>query len=203
MKNYFSIRNEEHIKLQLEGMKQLINFFRTECGVYAYLTYGSLLGAVRNQDVIGHDTDYDIAYMSKFSEPKDIHAEWREICCKLIDNNMLGKIWTKQGIFIHPTKDQLGDFSGQMHVQTPNRVIHIDVYTSFCKNGKYHLSFGIHGHLKRSDIVPFGKVTLRGIDFPAPKRPEAILKFMYGKDWMTPKEAYKYQGKRKKLWEYK
>jgi len=202
MKNYFEIRNPEHILLQLKDMKELMTFFRKECGVYTYLTYGSLLGAIRERDVISRDTDYDIAYFSKGTTIEEVREELKRICTILVNNKMLGKVWHKGGQTVHPTLDRLYDLSGQMHVQAPNKTIHIDVYTSFCLNGKFHMSYGIHGHLNKSEIVPFGQSSIRGIEFVTPKNPEAILKFMYGKDWKIPQEGYKYKGKFKRLWNY-
>jgi len=202
MKNYFYNRRERDIYNQLIGLKELMSFFRKECGVYSFLTYGTLLGAIRGKTMVPFDTDYDIAYFSKGKTIQEIRDEWKKICTILIKNKMLGKIWVKGGSIIHPTVDDLKDFAGQMHVQTPNRKIYIDVYSSFCLGSEFHMSYGIHGHLKRSDIVPFGYAYLREFKFVVPKNPEAILKFMYGEDWKTPKEGYKYKGKYKKVWQY-
>ena len=68
----FSSRTSEVIYTQLLSMNELIKFFREECGVYAYICYGTLLGAVRNNDVIPHDNDYDIAYLSNGTNLKKL-----------------------------------------------------------------------------------------------------------------------------------
>ena len=74
-KNYFSNRPEEKITEQVNEVKELIKFFKNKCNVYSYICYGTLLGAVRDKNVIDSDTDFDIAYISNYTETKDIKKE--------------------------------------------------------------------------------------------------------------------------------
>ena len=203
MRNYFRNRQSTQIDKELCSLQKLMTFFKRECGVYAYLMYGTLLGAVRAHDVISWDSDYDIAYLSKGTNIEEVREEWKKIGAILIKNDMLGKIWVKGGNIIQPKIKDLKDFSGQMHVQTPDKRLHIDVYLSWCLNRDYHLSYGIHGHLNKADVVPFAQETLRGLIFTVPKKPNAILTHMYGKDWKVPINGYTYKGKFKRVWEYK
>jgi hypothetical protein len=159
---------------------------------------------VRDKDVIPDDTDYDIAYFSKENTMEGVREEAKRVCTILVKNKMLGKIWIKGGQMVHPTVNDLENLSGQMHVQTPGRELHIDVYNSWALGQKFYMCYGIHGHLNKYDIVPFGTEEIRGIPFTAPKNPKAILGFMYGKDWMTPKsgKGSKYSGKFRRMWSF-
>src|SRR5690606_19165510 len=44
-------------------------------GFDAFIVGGTLLGAVRNGDVLEHDDDADTAYLSKYSHPSDVALE--------------------------------------------------------------------------------------------------------------------------------
>ena len=45
-----------------------------EAGVRPFLAYGTLLGAVRQGDFIGHDSDADLGYVSEHDHPVDAVA---------------------------------------------------------------------------------------------------------------------------------
>ena len=117
----FSSRTPELIYEQLLSTKKLIDFFRKECGVYAYICYGTLLGAIRGNNVISYDNDVDIAYISKYHTMPEIRKELFHISEILIKHNLLGKIWVKRRGILHPEVKYLGlEFAGQMHVRTPD-----------------------------------------------------------------------------------
>ena len=57
--------------------------------VYGYdlfLTYGSMLGAVREGGFISHDHDFESAYVSKHRDGADAATELRDIALLLIDH---------------------------------------------------------------------------------------------------------------------
>ena len=94
----FSSRTPELIYEQLLSTKELIKFFKTHCGVHAYMCYGTLLGAVRENNVISYDNDVDIAYISTYSTMPEIQQELYDIACVLIKHKLLGKIWVKSEV---------------------------------------------------------------------------------------------------------
>lgn len=58
---------------------------RGDFGFDAFLAYGSLLGWVREGGFIGHDVDFDAAYLSEHTDPALAAAELRDIALRLID----------------------------------------------------------------------------------------------------------------------
>ncbi|RYE77972.1 MAG: class I SAM-dependent methyltransferase, partial [Myxococcales bacterium] len=62
----------------LQHSRDLIDLLQ-DAGVDAFLNYGALLGAVReNGRLISHDNDIDLVYLSRHDHPADVIAEsWR------------------------------------------------------------------------------------------------------------------------------
>ena len=61
----------------------------TELGYDSFLSYGTLLGAVRDHDFIEHDDDVDMAVVLKSPEAK---AEMTALCAELRDPRLQGAI---------------------------------------------------------------------------------------------------------------
>lgn len=200
----FSTRTSELIYEQLLSTKKLINFFRLHCGVYAYMCYGTLLGAIRENNVISYDNDVDIAYISKYSTLPEIRQELYHISEVLIEHGLLGKIWIKRRGILHPTvKDLDLDFAGQMHVRTPDNLLYIDVFSSWVTNNKFYLTPHLYGEIDKADIVPFTSEKIRDIDIVAPKNSRLFLESIYGKEWVKPIKSKKSFKEKKWMNDYK
>lgn len=187
-KNYFKNRPSEVIDRQIESVKKLIYFFKKEFGLYAFICYGTLLGAVRENNVISHDSDYDIAYLSKGKNLIEVRTELINICNVLIKKNMLGKLFQNNKGKLNPYNFDINAFNGQMHVKTPDNNLYVDIFTSWFENGKYYLCPHIQGELTKADIVPFKYIQLKNQKLVSPKNPEKLIKILYGNDWNISQE---------------
>lgn len=199
----FSQRDPEQLQKQLLELKSLMDFFKQELGVYTYVSYGMLLGAIREKDLVPHETDIDICYLSNENKITNVRKELQEICNKLIEKDLLSKIWIRGKAFKKPSKINRLDFSGQMHVATLNKMLNIDVFSSFIdQNNKFHMTRRIQGQLEKTDIVPFKTTNIRGINFNIPNHSEKVLNYIYGKQWIKPLPNTKSTVVRKPLWTY-
>ena len=70
----FDTRDPEHVKPLLDSTEQVLAALH-EAGVEAFPAYGTLLGAIREQDFIGHDNDVDLGYVSRHTHPLDVIRE--------------------------------------------------------------------------------------------------------------------------------
>jgi len=135
-----------------------------ECmkGLEWSLTCGVLLGAVRGGEFINWDFDID-CMMHRKHEPE----MERIVRCLKKKGYKANKIIMKDD---KPTILQLQTFIQITKDGVPGHIALRDP-----------TNFGGTGYFK------FGKVKLRGVEFPAPGNVENFLTEMYGRDWRIPK----------------
>lgn len=146
-------------------------------GFDAHLSYGCLLGAVRNGAMIGHDSDADLAYLSKYTLPSQVISESYAMERALRQRGwMMVRMSNADLKLLYPLPD--------------GRKVHIDVFGAF-EVGKTFYQLGSRsGVLPRSALTPASTVTLEGVELAAPADPEAVLAFLYGPGWRTPDPAF-------------
>ena len=74
----FSERTAADLDPLLDAMTELLEVLGG-AGVAAFPAYGTLLGAVREGDFLGHDSDADLGYVSSRSTPVDVIRESFEL----------------------------------------------------------------------------------------------------------------------------
>src|SRR5687768_15078399 len=70
----FDTRDRAQTAPLLDATEQVLSAL-LEAGVDAFPAYGTLLGAIREQDFIGHDSDVDLGYVSRHTHPLDVIRE--------------------------------------------------------------------------------------------------------------------------------
>lgn len=148
-----------------------------KCGLDAYLCYGGLLGAARSGRMIGHDSDLDLAILSKYTHPFDIIQE-----CRQAERQMAALGWKV-------VRMSAANFKIWVPLPSGKRA-GVDVFGSFHVNDHFHITGSLRGRLDRSAIVPFGKIDLEGVPFAAPADVPRFLEFTYGPGWKVPDPAF-------------
>jgi len=170
-KYFYQYNDKEKQGLALE-MKDIEHYFKKELDLDVYPVYGTLLGMLREKDFIGHDTDVDMAYMSKFHKEKDVLDEFNRIC----------KFLEEKKLLFYRIKT-----ASHLHVWSPSKHLRIDLWISWIgEDENYYLAWTIDGEFKKEDILPFKIVEFKGLNFPLINNYEKYLKFMYN-DWQNPK----------------
>src|SRR5688572_3212169 len=77
-------KSEEHKRLLLEGAAELCALFKDRFGLDLFVAYGVLLGFTRAGDFIGHDDDFDLAYISPLQNKEAIYRQSVEIVEALV-----------------------------------------------------------------------------------------------------------------------
>ncbi len=70
----FDSRSAEQVEPLLDAIDEVLAALR-KAGIEAFLAYGTLLGAVREGKLIGHDSDADLGYVSHHIHPVDVIRE--------------------------------------------------------------------------------------------------------------------------------
>lgn len=169
----------EAIKQEVLVASQTVCRELTErCGLHAYLSYGALLGAVREGGkMIGHDSDVDLCYYTEHTSPADIILESYRIEREL---EQLG--W-----------NVLRMSGGDLKVIWPlsdGGECHIDIFSAFEINGVFYQLGNRNGQLDIDNLLPLGTIELEGYEFPAPRDPEAMLTYIYGPTWKVPDPSF-------------
>ncbi len=146
-----------------------------EIGLQPFVCYGTLLGAVRDGDLIPHDDDADLGYLSRHGHPADVVRE----------NLQLERVLRGRGYSVLRHSGghlQLvfADDGGPDH--------YIDVFTAFTVGSRTHLCFQVGAD--GLDLRTRSEVTLRGRRLPAPAAAEQLLAETYGPGWRTPDPSF-------------
>lgn len=168
---------EESRRHLVEATKRVLDDLRDVCDMDAYLAYGALLGARRDGRMIGHDSDTDVAYLSKFTHPFDIVRE-----CRAAEEQMRRRGWSVA---------RMSAANFKVWVSLPNGAkAGVDVFGSFYIGDHFHLTGSLRGRLPREAVVPFGTIELEGVEMPAPADVDAFLAYTYGPGWRVPDPAF-------------
>lgn len=174
----FVDQGEQAKELLLDSMDTVIRVLR-DAGAEPFIAYGTLLGAVRQGDFIGHDSDADLGYVSRFDHPVDVVRESFELQRKV--RSMGYAVFRYSGLgFKISVRGSDGSVRG------------LDVFGGFMRQGELFLMGEVGTPFRREWIDPLGEVTLAGRNYPAPAVPEHLLEAMYGPSWKVPDPAYKF-----------
>ena len=174
-------RMDEAARLELvEAARRVLDDLTQKCGLDAYLAYGGLLGAVRDGKMIGHDSDADVAWISRHTHPFDIVREARAA-----ERTLRGLGWSV-------VRMSAANFKVWVPLPTGKRA-GVDVFGSFHIGDHFHITGSLRGVLPREAVLPFGPVTLEGVEFPAPADVEAFLAYTYGPSWRVPDPAFHFE----------
>ncbi|KQY56246.1 MULTISPECIES: class I SAM-dependent methyltransferase [unclassified Nocardioides] len=175
----FESRSAEHTGPLLDSMRAVVDALAT-CGVEAFMAYGTLLGAVRQGGLIGHDSDADLGYVSRHDQPVDAMLESFRLQRALIDMG-------------YPVTRYSGLAFKVLVTESDGAVRGLDVFGGFLREGHLYL-MGEVGHPFRPEwIFPTHEIEFEGRPFPAPAHPEHLLEAMYGPSWKVPDPAYKFE----------
>ena len=153
----FAGRSDRDITALLDATESVVGALQ-EAGIEPFLAYGTLLGAVREGQVLGHDSDADLGYVSRFSTPVDVARESFRVQRTLAEHG-----WD--------TTRYSGSAFKVLVSPEPGVTIGLDVFGGFLDAGRLYLMGEIGTDFERDWIHPLGSCDLGGRPMPVPARP--------------------------------
>jgi hypothetical protein len=172
----FDTRSDKNLEPLMDAIARVLEAMKA-AGIDAFLAYGTLLGAVRNGGLIGHDSDADLGYVSRHHHPVDAIRESFQIQRALVD---LGYRIVRYSALAFKVEVEEGD----------GVVRGLDVFGGFLMDGYLHLMGEIREPFREEWIFPLGTTVLEGRTFPAPADTDRFLRATYGATWRTPDPAF-------------
>jgi SAM-dependent methyltransferase len=163
----------------LDEACKLVDWLRGR-GLDLFVTGGTLLGPVRDGQVMPGDDDVDLAYLSRHQNPSDIALEGFE----------LERALHAQGY------QTVRHSAGHLQLLFPGADgtdrFYLDIFTYFTVGGWFHGTFHAREPSDKVGIFPLRTLTINGRELPAPAEPEQMLAAIYGPNWRTPDPAFRF-----------
>ena len=175
----FDTRDADQLAPLLDSIETVLAALR-EAGVTPFLAYGSLLGAVREGGLIGHDSDADLGYVSSHPEPVDAVLESFRLQRRLVEMGYWVVRYSGLAFRVN-LREADGALRG------------LDVFGGILRQGRLYLMGEVGAPFRPEWLHPLSEVTLEGRAYPAPAQPERLLEAMYGPHWRTPDPAFKFE----------
>ena len=181
-----SIQNDDEWQVGMFDLyAKLRDDLREAFGLTLVPFYGTMLGAVREQDFIGHDNDFDTIYISEKSDPEAVRSEFKEICGFLLSRGYKLKVKATH-----------------TWVKVPGTSHKLDIFFSwFNADGLYDVSYGYHGSPapKSPEFFELRSEKLGRFEIPVPSNAEAILSQLYGPNWGSPDPGFAHYSASRKI----
>lgn len=175
----FEGRSDDAMRPLLQAIETVLSHLE-DAGVEPFLAYGTLLGAVREGDFLGHDSDADLGYVSRADHPCDVILESFRLQRRLREVGLDTYRYSGAAFRVDVTEDD-GTRRG------------LDVFGGFFDADRLHLMGEIGTEFEHDWIFPRSTVTMAGHEFPAPARPEELLRVTYGDGWRVPDPAFHFE----------
>lgn len=171
-------RDPEMQQRMLDHTSSLMEALK-EFGLRPFLMAGMLLGAVRDGDLLPHEEDGDIGYVSSATTPADM----------MLESYRLERFLAERGFesLRHSGTHLQIDFA-----RDGRHEANVDVFGGFYLDDWFIQPFQVRARIPRDALEPTGRVELRGVEFDSPADPEPWLEANYGTGWKVPDPAFRF-----------
>ncbi len=180
----FATTDRAAIDAYLDQVESVLGILRDDCGLPAFLSFGSLLGAVRDGRVIQHDVDVDLGYLSNFSNPTDV----------MIEAFRIERTLQKHGITVFRNN---GGFMAMDLKQPDGTTRNLDIFTAFVFDGRLYQVNDVAADAGVDAVLPLKTIDFEGRTMPVPAVPEVFLESAYGPSWRVPNPAFSFERPRR------
>jgi SAM-dependent methyltransferase len=175
----FDEKTDQHKQVLIEEAAVLCELFRTRFGLDLFVAYGVLLGFTRAGDFIGHDDDFDLAYISPLKTKDEVCRQSVEIVEALIAEG-----W-------HVRLSSYGQY--KIIKRARRERLKFEIFVGWTEGDRSYLYFGIDKGIEASAFLPVGRRDFHGVSLPVPADPERVNEAIYGAGWRTPDPGFRYE----------
>lgn len=144
-------------------------------GYEVFLNSGTLLGVVRDERLIDHDDDIDLAVMLNATTTEEAAQEWKD----------LREVLKSLDLFEADVRGMPG-----VYKLKPAGKIQIDLFPAWTEKDRAYVYPHTSGSLSVEDVMPLQPCALTGQAIPAD--PELMLVENYGAEWRKPDPLFKF-----------
>lgn len=150
---------------------------KNSVGYDTFLVYGTLLGAVREKGFIGHDVDFDAAYVSMHADPEVAAKELQQIGFTLVDAGFDVQC-LRTALHIHDSTDP------------STRIDLFHLY--FDETAALRFPFGIAGTttINKSHWQGTKEIEFAGRPVLVPTNAKQLVEHIYGAAWHKPTPGF-------------
>lgn len=176
----FAGRGEGVTEHMLEYVERIISVLSEDCGIDAWIAFGTLLGAAREGGVIRHDSDIDLAFLSDQPTPAGVARDMFRAKRALTRAGM--RVINKTGSFV------------TVSFRAPDGAMaSIDLYACFYVGDLLHETATVRAPVPREAILPLKPLLFEGRLLPAPADPDTVLTASYGEGWRVPDPSFRHE----------
>lgn len=165
--------------VMLDSYVELSDYFHARFGYKLILTYGTLLGKIRDQDFIAHDDDFDVCYFSDKSDILDVKREFLDIIERMKIDGLDFKLGMRRNMIKVNTEEG-----------------YIDIFPSWHDGVNFWMPIIAKIKSSRDMIEPVRKDVFKGRVVYEPNNPVEFLEKHYGSGWKVPDSSYKERAKK-------
>jgi hypothetical protein len=176
LNSYENLDLRELIRNTLSVLKDIPN---TE----SMICYGTLLGAIRDDDFIPHDDDMDVLLILKENDP---------LLSNIVER--LVRLFEDRGLIVGVSKLNDVGMLPVLQIQDYKYPIHLDIFFGIQGNAQILMPMRqvINEYVDEALMLPVKYLetgTFTG--FPVPSNPEGFFEMRYGNSWRTPDPLFR------------
>ncbi len=144
-------------------------------GLTVFASHGTLLGLIREGDLIEHDDDFDCAYLSAQTDVRKVSQERFVIADHLISRGFDCRIAP----------------NGNLRLYQKAGGLKIDLMPAWMDSEDFNIASYTTLRMTMEDLAPFASQEFHGSSLNIPRNAEKFLELNYGPGWRVPDPSYR------------